>query len=56
MFTEYFCHKIFDIGVDSNRAMMKSIDLTGEYLALGCNRGKIFVFCMKTKELVRAPY
>ncbi|XP_046642016.1 F-box/WD repeat-containing protein 1A-like isoform X2 [Daphnia pulicaria] len=43
---------IFDIGVDSHRAMMKSIDLTSEYLALGCNRGKIFVFCMKTKELL----
>ncbi len=32
---------------------MKSIDLTNEYLALGCNRGKIFVFSMKTNELVR---
>lgn len=32
---------------------MKSIDLTSEFLALGCNRGKIFIFCMKTRELVR---
>ncbi|KAK4025625.1 hypothetical protein OUZ56_014683 [Daphnia magna] len=43
---------VFDIGVDSDRAMMKSIDLTSEYLALGCNRGKIFVFCIKTRDLL----
>lgn len=32
--------------------MMKSVDLSNEFLAVGCNRGQIFVWCLKTKELV----
>lgn len=34
--------------------MMKSADISNDFLAIGCNRGQILIWCLKTKKLVRS--